>query len=545
MSLNRFIILIFTSFILVSCKETKRNEGLTVFKYNESSGITSLDPGFASVQSNIWATNQLFNGLVQLDENMKIQPAIAKNWEIRDSSKTYIFTLRNDVYFHDNECFEFSKGRVVLAQDFVYSLNRLLDPKVAAKGAWVLKKVKSYRAVNDTTLEIKLKEPHSPFLGMLTMQYCSVVPKEAIDFYGNEFRSKPVGTGPFYFKYWKENEKLVLRKNKKYFEKDAKGNKLPYLDAIAITFIPDKQSSFLEFVKGDLDFLSGIDASYKDELLTYDGMLNPKYNSTINMLTEPYLNTEYLGILVDENISTVSESPLSNKLVRQAINYGFDRKKMMKYLRNNIGDPANSGIIPDGLPSYDASIINGYEYNPEKAKALLIQAGYPNGTGLPEIYLSTNSSYLDLCEYIQKELSQIGIIVNIDVMPPSTLREAISTQKVNFFRASWIADYADAENYLSLFYSKNFTPGGPNKVHYSNPEFDSLYELAITETNDSLRYHYYQQMDSIMIDDAPIVPLYYDRVLRFTQKNVTGLGSNAMNLLSLKKVQKLTEIPSQ
>ncbi len=545
MSLKHFLCTAVITLLLVSCGETKRNKGLTVFKYNESSGITSLDPGFASVQSNIWATNQLFNGLVQLDENLKIQAAIAKKWSISDSSATYTFVLRNDVYFHDNQCFNDGKGRLVVAQDFVYSFDRLLDAKVAAKGSWVLKKVDSYKALNDTVLEIKLKEPHSPFLGMLTMQYCSVIPKEAIDFYGNDFRSNPVGTGPFYFKYWKENEKLVLRKNEKYFEKDDNGQQLPYLDAIAITFIPDKQSSFLEFIKGDLDFMSGLDASYKDEILTYDGKLNPKYQSKIDMVTEPYLNTEYLGILVDESIPAVTESPLSNKLVRQAINYGFDRKKMMKYLRNNIGMPATSGIIPDGLPSYDSNIIKGYEYNPEKAKALLIEAGYPNGEGLPEIPLSTNSSYLDLCEYIQKELSQIGITVTIDVMPPSTLREAISTQKVNFFRASWIADYADAENYLSLFYSKNFTPGGPNKVHFSNPKFDELYEMAISETNDSLRYHYYQQMDAMMIDDASIVPLYYDRVLRFTQKNIKGLGSNAMNLLSLKKVKKLTESPDQ
>ena len=158
------------------------------------------------------------------------------------------------------------------------------------------------------------------------MKYCSVVSKEAIEYFGEEYRSNPIGTGPFQFKLWVENTKLVFRKNPTYFEKDREGKQLPYLEAVAITFLPDKQSEFLQFIQGNLDFMKSLDASYKDDIITRDGKLKSKYQQTIFMEIGPYLNTEYLGIYLDHKNKT-----LSNKLIRKAINYGFDRKKMITY----------------------------------------------------------------------------------------------------------------------------------------------------------------------------------------------------------------------
>jgi peptide/nickel transport system substrate-binding protein len=362
-------------------------------------------------------------------------------------------------------------------------------------------------------------------------------PHEAVEKYGVDFRQHPVGTGPFKFGMWKENVKLVLLKNNHYFESSA-DHPLPYLDAVAVTFIVDKQSAFLEFIKGNLDLVSGIDASYKDELLTKKGELRPKYSGSINMTKQPYLNTEYLGILVDTTIQVTNESPLKSKLIRQAINYGFDRVKMMRYLRNNIGIAGTAGFVPAGMPWFDQKKVNGYTYDPVKSMQLLAKSGYPGGRGLPPITLTTNASYLDLCRFIQSQLGEIGIKVKIDVTPPATLREMIAQSKVDFFRGSWIADYPDAENYLSLFYSPNFCPAGPNYTHFSSHAYDELYRECISENNDSLRGLIYVDMDRLMIDEAPVVVLYYDEVLRFTHKNILGLGSNPMNLLNLKQVKK-------
>lgn len=538
------LLAIFLLLLISACgNRPEELEGKTVFRYNESAGITSLDPAFARNQANIWAVNQLFNGLVQLDSNLLVQPCIAKSWEVSEDGMIYTFTLRNDVYFHDNVCFAEGKGRKVTSVDVVYSLQRLTDPTIASPGAWALSSVSEnagkpdISAPNDSIVVIKMKYPFPPFPGLLGMQYCSVVPREAVEYYGENFRNSPVGTGPFYFKMWKEGVKLVLLRNDNYFEYNG-ADRLPYLDAVAVSFIIDKQTAFLEFVKGNLDFISGLDASYKDELLTGSGMLNPKYKEKIKMHSQPYLNTEYLGFIYDSLNQLINTSALKDVNVRKAINMGFDRKKMIRYLRNNIGEPGTKGMIPAGMPGYNHYKNYGYDYNPSEARRLLAKAGFPDGKGMGPVVLSTNASYLDICQFIQSELSKIGIELKIDVSPPATLKENIAQSRIPFFRGSWIADYPDAENYLSLFYSGNFTPQGPNYTLYNNPAFDRLFLEASSITHDSLRFEAYTRLDSIIMQDAPVVVLFYDRVLRFTRSGISGLGSNPMNLLVLKHVKK-------
>ena len=518
--------------LLLACSNRKKLQNDNqVFRYNEHSNISSLDPAFAKQLSDIWAINQLFNGLVQLDDELNVKPDIAKKWSISENGKSYMFTLRNDVYFHKHKLFGIDSTRIVNAHDFDYSFKRLINNDIASPGGWVLQNVTDFGATSDTTFVVNLKKPFPPFLGLLTMKYCSVVPKEAVNYFGNSFRSNPIGTGPFKFKLWVENTKLVLRKNNHYHEKDIEGRQLPYLEAVSVTFLPDKQSEFLQLVQGNIDFLSGLDPSFKDDIINPDGNLSERYKDKLTMESGDYLNTEYLGILMDSDNSEVSSLN-----IRKAINYGFDRRKMIQYLRNGIGTPAVNGFIPKGLPSF--SNFEGYSYQPDKAIEYINLYKSETGNLDPEISITTNSQYVDLCEYIQRELEKIGLIVHVDVVPPSTLRQSKSSGKLPIFRASWVADYPDAENYLSLFYSKNFAPNGPNYMHYNNEEFDKLYEKVFVTTNKDERYKLYQQMDSLIIEDAPIVPLYYDQFVRFTQKNIRGLTTNPINLLNLKKVSK-------
>lgn len=546
----RLVVLLFIfSTTLFSCLEKTEYDdpaNKKIFRYNESEGIKSLDPAFSRNRETNWAANQLYNGLIQMDDNLSILPSIAKSWEISEDGKTYTFHLRNDVFFHDHEVFKDGKGRKVTANDFEYSFNRILDNKVASPGVWIFNNVdyvkeknyKAFEAVDDTTFNIYLSKPFPPFLGILTMQYCSVVPQEIVEHYKYDYRSNPVGTGPFKFKMWDESSKMVLLKNDNYFEKDQAGNKLPYIDAVAITFIKDEEVEFLKFLSNEIDFISGREGGNKEEIFDANGELKTEYGDRITMLSHPYLNTEYLGILVDDELEQVKANPLSKKLVRQAINYGFNRQQMIAFLRKNIGTPANAGFIPKGLPSFNDQNVKGYNYNPEKAKELLRQAGFPNGDGMPEITLYTTANYVDLCEFIQHQLSEIGISLKVELTPGVTHRELVARSKLNFFRKSWIADYPDGENYLALFYSKNFAPNGPNYTHFKNKEYDLLYEKAQSETNDSTRYFLYQEMDKIIIEEAPVVSLYYDQVVRLIQKNVTGLGINPVNLLTLKTVKK-------
>ncbi len=602
------ILLILSLIVLFSCgSKNADNENLKIFKYNESAGILTLDPIYAKDLPHIWACNQIFNGLVAFDDEMNVVPAIAKSWDISEDGMTYTFVLRDDVYFHEDECFErttdnrqrttdivqdVSATRKVVAQDFIYSFNRVLDRKLNSSGSWIFANVDrrqqttdngqqtfeySFKAVNDTILEIKLSQPFPAFLGILSMTYASVVPQEAVEYYGTEFGRHPVGTGPFKYQYWKEGVKLVFRKNPNYFEvvkdvktqrrKDAKIEsdsatlrlcdsatiRLPYLDAISISFIVDKQVAFMEFIKGKFHFMSGIDARYKDELLTRDGQLRDEYQDEIYLIREPYLNTEYLAFFLGDDDTLGKDRSLA---LRQAVSYSIDREKMLRYLRNGIGTPGNQGIIPAGLPGFKdvktqrrkdtktqrldqtlrlcdfESLSIGYPYNPKKAEQLLKD----NGLVGYELKLYTTQDYIDIAKFVQSALTEVGLNCKVEEMMPAALREKRANGNLPFFRSSWVADYPDAENYLSLFTTNNFTPQGPNYTHYSNEKFDELYQKSLTCNDLQERAKIYHEMDSLMMTEAPVVILFYDEVLRFVNKDVEGLGSNPTNMLNLKKV---------
>jgi oligopeptide transport system substrate-binding protein len=526
-------------FMYVACFYSCGRQGggnKQVFHYNEVTGIATLDPAFAKNQSVIWPVHQLYNTLVQTDDALNIVPSLAYRWDVSADRRVYTFHLRNDVFFHDNDAFPNGVGRRMNAGDIEYSFKRIIDPATASSGAWIFNNrvdsVAGFRALDDSTFRLTLITPFAPVLGLLSMQYCSVVPREVVQKYGPDFRSHPCGTGPFKFLTWEEGQALILAKNEKYFERDSAGNKLPYLDGIKITFFDNKATEFLQFQQGGLDFVNDIDPSFKDEVLTKKGQLRKEWQDKIVLSKHSYLNTEYLGILMDGANPLVKQSPLRMKQVRQAINYGFDRRKMIMYLYNSKGTPAESGFIPAGLPSFDADAVKGYTYDPAKARALLAEAGFADGAGLPAIKLLTIATYSDFASFIARQLEEIGIRVQVEVIPKSLLLEQTAKSEALFFRGSWIADFPEAENYLSVFYSGN--PAPPNYTRYKNPRFDALYEQALVTENDSLRYGLYRQMDKLVIEDAPVVPLWYDEVIRLVQPRVKGFKANGLNLLELR-----------
>jgi peptide/nickel transport system substrate-binding protein len=529
-------------FLSISCGPDQSDSKKTIFNINLDEGLSSLDPAFARNLYTLWMDNQVYNGLVQIDDSLKTRPCIAKSWELSPDEKLYTFHLRNDVYFQDDPLFKNGKGRKVVAADFVYSFCRLVDPTVASSGAWIfndkIDKRNAFTAVDDSTFQIRLKQPFPPFLSMLTALYCSVVPSEVVEHYGKDFRQHPVGTGPFKFKYWKEGEVLVLLKNEKYWEKDKDGSALPHLDAIRVTFISDKQTAFMAFISKKLDFLNDIDGSYRDDILTKSGTVSTKYKGKFILNTGPYLNTIYLGMLVDSSLAIVKNSPLRNLKIRQAINYAIDKQKMIKYLRNSMGTAGTAGFMPMGMPGFDAKEVHGYSYNPDKARQLLKEAGYPDGKGLCDIVLHTTVGYRSLIEYVQGQLERVGITTRVEITQGASLRELVSKNGVNFFYGSWIADYPDAENYMSVFYSGNKIPWGPNYTGFNNKTFDHLFEEAYHEPNDENRYALYRQMDNLVMQQSPVVILYYDKRVNLYQNNISGYSINAQNLLTLKRIVK-------
>lgn len=536
--LSRFVFVLMAGQLLVACNQGNSSKK-KIFHYNEVTGIASLDPAFAKNQSIMWAVHQIYNTLVETDDNLNMVPSLASSWEVSADRREYTFHLRTDVFFHDNEAFPGGKGRRMTAHDVLYSFKRIINRNTASSGAWIFNNrvdsSRGFSVLNDSTFRLQLLRPFNPVLGLLSMQYCAIVPQEAVEKYGKDFRSHPCGTGPFKMIAWEEGQAMVMVKNERYFEKDSLGVRLPYLDGLKISFYDSRATEFLLFQQGQVDFINDIDPSFKDEVISKKGELKPVWAGKIVLAKHPYLNTEYLGIVVDTSNELVRHSPLRQQKIRQAINYGFDRRKMMLYLRNSVGIPAESGFIPAGFPCFDTALVKGYHYNPVKARQLVKEAGLGDFTRFPVIKLLTIPIYADFASFIAKELEAAGIKIQVEVVQKSLLLEQTAKSQALFFRGSWIADYPDAENYLSVFYSRN--PAPPNYTRYANPGFDALYEQALTEINDTVKQDLYRQMDRMIIADAPVVPLWYDEVFRLVNPRVKNFRANALNLLELRRVQ--------
>ncbi|WP_210518659.1 ABC transporter substrate-binding protein [Hymenobacter terricola] len=523
-----------------------------VFRYNQPEALTSLDPAFARNQANSWAVAQLYNGLLELDSTLLPSPALARSFSISPDGRTYAFVLRPGVRFHDSDVFPAGKGRVVTAHDFVYSFKRILDPATASTGGWIFRgKVlekpdgsisdTAFVAANDSTLRIHLKEPFIPFLGILTMPYAYVVPYEAVEKYGKDFREHPVGTGPFRFKLWDEGNVLLYERSPNYWRRDQQGRRLPYLDAVAISFLADRKTEFLTFMQGKLDFLSGIRAGSRDLIMNPDGTTRDDFKGKFTVQKVPYLNNEYLGFQLDSANLTGEQATqgraLRDKRVRQALNYALNKPEMLTYILNRVGQAGTSGFVPAALPSFSQKLVPGYTYQPQKARQLLRAAGYGPQRPL-RLRLSTVLERKETGEYLQKQWADVGVQVQIDINQSAAQQDLVDNGRVAFFAKSWLGDYPDAENYLALFYSPNFSPAGPDKTHFKNAAYDQLYDEARRTPDVARRTALYQAMDRIIVEECPVISLYYDEVVRLTQNNVRGLTPNPMNQLLLERVRK-------
>ena len=541
MKLYCSILLILSGLTFFSC-EQKERKGKMIFRYNQISGMETLDPAFAKSLAIMWGTHFIYNTLLEVDSGLNTVPSLAKSWEASPDGLQYIFHLRNDVYFHDNDAFDQGKGRKMTAGDVVYSFERIIDPAEATAGAWVfngrVREHQPFEAPDDTTFVIHLKEPFRPLPQILTMQYCSVVPKEVVQKWAKDFRNHPCGTGPFQFKYWDEGNMLVLHRNAHYWEKDEGGNRLPYLDAVQVSFNATRAIEFLLFNQKKIDFINGIDGSMKDMILTRKGTLRPEFQTRINLHKQTYLYTEYLGFVVDSTNALIKNDPVKLRKIRQAINYAIDRQKIVTYFRNGVGVPATEGrgFVPTGMPGTAYAVTTGYEYNPAKALQLLKEAGFPEGKNLPAITLTAPDVYVDICNFVASELNEVGIRTQVQVMLMGLLRQMMTKNRLPFFKAGWVADYPDAETFLACFYSE--FPSPPNYTQFRNKTFDRWYKESLVANNDTLRYQLYARMDSLVSSEAPVAPLYYDELLHFTQKDITGLQSNALNIIDLRRVRK-------
>jgi peptide/nickel transport system substrate-binding protein len=567
---NSFYLLI-VALIFHSCKESESvNDQLTAAKdgkyyggtlrVNEEEYFKSLYPLNITEVTGHRIAEQIYEGLVTFNQQtLAIEPCLAKYWDIDAEGKVYTFHLQTNVYFQDDQCFPGGKGRKMTANDVKYCFDRLCYYNPADnQGYWIFKDVvkganeynalteakkddpngvNGVKVLNDSTIQVELYQPYAVFLSRLGLIFAKIFPKEAVDFYGSELRSAAVGTGPFMFKKFKENEVVFLKKNPNYWGKDSAGNQLPYLNNVKITFIKEKRAELLAFRKGDIDFIYRLPFDMMDEILDPDGKLKPLYKGIV-LQGMNVMSLQYYGFLHPN-------PAFKDKRVRQAFCYAIDREKLCRYTLRGSGFPAIYGYIPPGTGTYPAQKIKGYTYQPDLARKLLSDAGFPKGKGFPQITLQLNSGggrNGQVAEAIQKMLIEtLNIDVQILTMPWPQHTEAIESAKAPFYRLGWVADYPDGENFLNLFHSK-YVPSDINvktyinSFRYVNKEYDKYFDEAVKTVDEDKRNELYGKADQIAVDDAVVLPIYYDKDYRLLHPNLINFPQNAMEYRNYRDV---------
>ncbi|MCS6935188.1 MAG: ABC transporter substrate-binding protein [Chitinophagales bacterium] len=532
-----------------------------IFRYNESEFLKSIYPLSVTEVTGHRVAAQIYEGLVRFNpKDLTVEPCLATSWDVNNNATVYTFKLRQGVRFHDDPCFEGGKGRAVTAADFVYVFNMVCtpDPKnhgftffrdviAGAEELYLARQRKEneqnilqkfgVKALNDTVLQITLRQPTTDLLQRLALPFASVFPKEAVDKYGSDILYHAVGTGPFMLKALKQDDAVILTRNPHYWDVDEYGNQLPYLDGIKVSFMKEEKNEMLAFIRGDLEMKYRLPFDMIDEIVDDKNQLKEKYKQ-FQLQVTPELSTQFYGFLVPDKL-------MSNKYVRLAFNYAIDRKAIADYTAKGEGTPCLHGFVPLGMPGYDNTLVKGYTYDVAKAKEYLAKAGYPDGKGFPKITLEINSGggrNEKIAEAIQKMLMQnLNIQVEIAQVVWAQHTNNVETGKTNFWRFGWVADYPDPVNFLQLFYGKNVPAtmdeaSYTNPTRYKNPAYDALLEKAMRTTDTRERNKLYAQLDQMIVDDAPVMLIMHSMNRRLLQPYVRNFPVNGMEYRSFRDV---------
>jgi len=443
---------------------------------------------------------KLYNGLVRIGKDLRIEPDIAESWSVSGDGFRYTFHLKEGV--------KFSNGREATAHDFKYSFERLLRKETISPNTWVLDRisgakefmegkagqVKGISVKGPYRLELRLDEPFSPFLNLLAMTAAYVVPREEVERYKEEFSSHPAGSGPYVLERWNPGREVVLRARKDYFEGPPKVKGLVY------RVIPEELTTVVEFELGNLDVISIPASVYRrfSEDAKWGGLVSRADG----------INTYYLGL-------NCSKAPFKNIRLRRAVAHAIDRKKILETFFENRGTPA-SGPVPPGLRNWEPG--KPYEYDPGKAREILRELGYSEANPLKvNFFITAQEEVADMAEIIQGYLAKAGILAELKQLEWNAYKEAINKGEPDLFWLSWWADYPDPENFLyPLFHSDNLGPAG-NRTRYVNPEADRLIEQGQRARTEAERDEYYRKAEEIIIRDSPWVFFWHRKEITLRQ----------------------------
>ena len=524
----------------VSCTKKVDDKDTTIHVALKAN-VKGLDPISTNDQYASMVVMQVYEGLLQynyLKRPYTLEPLLADGMPtVSADGLTHTFKIKKGIRFQDNAAFPDGKGREVTAEDFIYSFRRLADPRNTSDGFWIFDgKVKGlnswaeavkagkadystpiegFQAPDKQTLIIKLTQPYYQLHYVLAMPFASVVPREAVEKYGQEFLNNPVGTGAFYLAKqsdWIRNSTMTLKRNPNFHSEvypsegegsdkangllaDA-GQTLPFAEKLIFTELPEDQPRWQNFSKGNFEFAEIPNDNFDSAMK--DGKVAPALaQNSIRLDTSPNLDTTYIG--VNQKDPVLGKS----KFLRQAMSMASDNATLVQRFYNGRAIIAESPV-PPGVDGYDASYKNPYDFNVEKAKQLLVKAGYPEGKGLPEFTLDNPASAKNrqISEFFAQNMAAIGIKIRIASSTWPQFQDKIKKGESQLFGIAWGADYPDAQNYYQLFYSKNFSLG-PNDTWYSNPAFDKLYEDSLKLPQGPARLKIYNQLRDIVVEDSP------------------------------------------
>lgn len=532
-----------------------------IFRVNEVEQFKNLFPHAMIDAVSNRIGSQVYQGLYKLDQRL-LTPinCIAASETVNEDATEWIFSIRKGIYFQDDPCFKNGKGRELTAHDVKYCFDMLCESRsdnqlaelftsrvVGAQEYFDATKnktkptegVSGIELMDDYTLKISLLSSFGSFNSLLSHSGCKIFPKEAYEKYGQDMRTKCVGTGPFQIENIEEGLQVRLVRNPNYWETDEHGNQLPYLDIVKITFAQDKKTELANFRQDNLDMIWKLPVDEMESVLVDIESAKKGGNAEF---TYQQIN----GLSVQFYAFKASSKVFDDINVRRAFNHAIDRESLIKHTLRGEGDPAHHGLVPR-FSGYDNSSIKGFDFDPDLAKTLITNAGFPNGKGFPKVTLLINeggSINTILAKAIYNMIKEnIGIEIEVELLQFPVLLERFTNGKADFWRSEWIADYPDASNFLTLFYGKNVPSDPtdysfPNSSRYINPIYDDYYEKGVSALNETEKQKYYHRCDSILIADAAFMPLYYSQYIRLIQKDVIAFPINAMEYRDLTRVFK-------
>ncbi len=516
----------------------------TLFPHNITNAIEGL------------ITSQIHEGLVKINpRDLTVLPGLAERWEIDQQTNTITFHLRKGVKFQSSKTIRGTDTEIT-SKDIKFTFELLCtsrpgnvhfftvckdrvvgaDEFYKATAAGRKTELSGFSIIDDHTFSIKLLNSPGVFLEILSNPVAAVISKRGYD--DRQDRSI-VGAGPFILDESNSSSThIALYKNPGYYAKDASGRGLPYLDSLVIDIVTSTEEALELFRNGNVDFISTVPGNQLRQIVEED-IRSFKNPAEFILERKPEMVSYYY-------LFNTHAAPFNNLKLRQAVNYAIDRTKIIeRVLHGQAYGPAIHGVVPPTFAFYNVTAIKGYGLDIHKARQLMKEAGYADGVNVPEIRLivnSGNSRNNTVAAEVQQQLkNNLNLNVTFESLPNADKYLLQLKGKGEIFREGWVADYPDPESFLSVFYSRSLTSDTlygsyPNTMKYKNPNYDKYYELGRDAINREKATSYFLKAEQILIDDAPLIPLWYESNCRLIKTRMKNFHSNPLGYFDFSRV---------